>query len=267
MGDIVRSNDEKNSNVQVWSEGEQQHEGDSIFTGFMSEMENETFLNTKFNDVSELKHVWNGWDFEASNAFRSEYGDIAYLLYVPVDQSLLQALLGFWNSAYSCFTIGDFDLTPTIKEYQDLVNCKKVKENRIYSKTSKNKPFRVKLQKLSDTLMSWVDHQVITWNNKEYLKVDGILALASVHPTGMVQRNLFALLIYGLVLFPKALGFIHPVVLDLFDRLAEGGNLVPMILSKNFPSLRFCRKHGGGSFLRVPSTFDSLVLQSPLGGC
>ncbi|GMJ10486.1 hypothetical protein HRI_004717700 [Hibiscus trionum] len=140
MGDIVRSNDEKNSDVQ------------------------------------------------ARNAFRSEYGDIAYLLYVPVDQSLLQALAGFCNSAYSCFTIGDFDLTPTIEEYQDLVNCKKVKENHVYSKTSKNKPFRVKLQKLLDTLMSWVDRQVTTWSNKEYLKVEGILALASVHPTGRVQR-------------------------------------------------------------------------------
>ncbi|GMI67698.1 hypothetical protein HRI_000439100 [Hibiscus trionum] len=252
MGDIVRSNDEKNSDVQVWSDGKQKHEGDSISTGFRSEMENKTFMNTEFNDVSELKQVWNSWDFEARTAFRDEYGDIVYMLYVPVDQALLQALVGFWNSAYSCFTIGDLDLTPTIKEYQDHVNCKKIKENRVYSKTGKNKPFRVKLQKLSDTLMLWVDRQVGTWNNKEYLKVDGILPLASVYPAGRVQRNLFALLIYGLVLFPKALGFIHPAVFDLFDRLAKGGNPVPVILSETFHSLRFCRKHVGGRFLGCP---------------
>ncbi|KAK8562405.1 hypothetical protein V6N12_010486 [Hibiscus sabdariffa] len=79
-----------------------------------------------------------------------------------------------------------------------------------------------------------------------------MLALASTSPRGQVQRDMLALLIYGLVLFPKASGCIDIAVLDLFDRLSGGVNPIPVILSETFRSLKFCRKNGGGSFKGCP---------------
>ncbi|KAL4284708.1 hypothetical protein GQ457_16G014050 [Hibiscus cannabinus] len=63
-------------------------------------------------------------------------------------------------------------------------------------------------------------------NEREYLKWEGMLTLATTSPGGKVQRDMLALLIYDLVLFPKALGCIDIAVLDLFDHLDGGLNPV-----------------------------------------
>ncbi|MBA0788818.1 hypothetical protein Gotri_006757, partial [Gossypium trilobum] len=54
--------------------------------------------------------------------------------------------------------------------------------------------------------------------------------------------DVFALGIYGLVVFPKALGHIDEAVSDLFDRLSKGVTPVPAILAETFRSLTACRR-------------------------
>ncbi|MFQ6629202.1 hypothetical protein Gotur_006989 [Gossypium turneri] len=55
------------------------------------------------------------------------------------------------------------------------------------------------------------DRKCIHWKNFR----DLILA----HPDVKKRVDIFALSIYGLVIFPKALGHVDEVVSDLFDRL------------------------------------------------
>ncbi|MBA0721334.1 hypothetical protein Golax_008891, partial [Gossypium laxum] len=57
------------------------------------------------------------------------------------------------------------------------------------------------------------------------------------YPDTKKRVNIFALSIYGLVIFLKALRHIDEVVLDLFDRLDKKVNPVPVILAENFRSL------------------------------
>ncbi|MFQ6643658.1 hypothetical protein Gotur_018110 [Gossypium turneri] len=54
--------------------------------------------------------------------------------------------------------------------------------------------------------------------------------------------DVFALSIYGLVVFLKALGHIDEAVIDLFDRLDKRVTPVPAILAETFRSLNACRK-------------------------
>ncbi|MBA0606811.1 hypothetical protein Godav_019222 [Gossypium davidsonii] len=61
--------------------------------------------------------------------------------------------------------------------------------------------------------------------------------------------DIFALSIYGLVIFPKALGHVDEAVLDLFDRLDKRVTLVPVILAETFRSLNACRRAGEGRFI------------------
>ncbi|KAG8486443.1 hypothetical protein CXB51_019761 [Gossypium anomalum] len=69
----------------------------------------------------------------------------------------------------------------------------------------------------------------------------------------------FALSIYGLMVFPKALGHVDEAVLDLFDQLDKkvtwskpGGYITPVsaILAETFISLNTCRRAGEGRFIR-----------------
>ncbi|MBA0827991.1 hypothetical protein Goarm_012725 [Gossypium armourianum] len=62
------------------------------------------------------------------------------------------------------------------------------------------------------------------------------------HPDRKKKVNVFALSIYGLIIFPKALGHIDEVVSDLFDRLDRRVTPVPMILAEAFRSLNTCRR-------------------------
>ncbi|MBA0845135.1 hypothetical protein Goarm_023129 [Gossypium armourianum] len=55
--------------------------------------------------------------------------------------------------------------------------------------------------------------------------------------------------IYGLVVFPKALGHVDETVTDLFDRLDKRVTPVPAILVETFRSLNVCRKAGEGRFI------------------
>ncbi|MBA0880178.1 hypothetical protein Goshw_012460, partial [Gossypium schwendimanii] len=59
--------------------------------------------------------------------------------------------------------------------------------------------------------------------------VESLRNLVLVHPDVKKRVDVFALGIYGLVIFPKALGHIDEVVFDLFDRLSKGVTLVPAL--------------------------------------
>ncbi|KAL1169695.1 hypothetical protein V6Z11_A05G163700 [Gossypium hirsutum] len=85
------------------------------------------------------------------------------------------------------------------------------------------------------------DSKCIPWRNLR----DFILA----HPDSKKRVDVFALSLYGLIVFPKALGHIDEVVSDLFDRLYKGTTHVPAILAETFRSLNTCRRAGEGIFI------------------
>ncbi|KAL4368793.1 hypothetical protein GQ457_05G019280 [Hibiscus cannabinus] len=58
------------------------------------------------------------------------------------------------------------------------------------------------------------------------------------------QVDMFTLSIYGLVIFPKSLGYIDDAVMELFDSLNKGVNPVLTILVETFRSLNVCKKTG-----------------------
>ncbi|MBA0785145.1 hypothetical protein Gotri_025252, partial [Gossypium trilobum] len=74
---------------------------------------------------------------------------------------------------------------------------------------------------------------------------DQILA----HPDTKKKVDVFALNIYELFIFPKALGHIDEAVADLFDQLDRRVTPVPAILSETFRSLSACPRTGEGRFI------------------
>ncbi|MBA0881892.1 hypothetical protein Goshw_009810, partial [Gossypium schwendimanii] len=78
---------------------------------------------------------------------------------------------------------------------------------------------------------------------------------------GYVKKvDIFALSIYGLVVFPKALGHVEEAVVDLFDRLDKGVTPVLVILVETFRSLNACRRAENYSplkeFVAIPRRDD-----------
>ncbi|MFQ6654891.1 hypothetical protein Gotur_025678 [Gossypium turneri] len=85
------------------------------------------------------------------------------------------------------------------------------------------------------------DSKCIPWKNLK----DVILA----HPDTKKKVDVFSLSIYGLVVFPKALGHVDEVVTNLFNRLDKRVTPVLAILAETFRSLNACRRAGEGRFI------------------
>ncbi|KAL4339577.1 hypothetical protein GQ457_08G016590 [Hibiscus cannabinus] len=91
--------------------------------------------------------------------FCQSYGDITYSLDVKVEKLLLRALAQRWNATYSCFTIGEVDLTPMVEEYTALFRCPIFQENKVYSKIHTDNFFTKKLTSLNEASKPWASSQ------------------------------------------------------------------------------------------------------------
>ena len=58
-----------------------------------------------------------------------------------------------------------------------------------------------------------------------------------------------ALSIYGLVIFPRMLGYIEMTVVDTFEQIQHGSNPSLAILVETFRSLNYFRRNQKGCFL------------------
>ncbi|MBA0562634.1 hypothetical protein Golob_007663 [Gossypium lobatum] len=136
------------------------------------------------------------------------------------------------ESYYSCFTFGKVDLVPTIEKYVALLHCWKIQVNKAYSRAVNVPTFLKKLMNITGMSEQWFaarikqkgDSKCILWKNLK----DLILA----HPDMKKKVDVFALSIYGLVFFPKALGHVDEAVTNLFDRLDKRVTPVSTILAE-----------------------------------
>ncbi|MBA0671115.1 hypothetical protein Goklo_028995, partial [Gossypium klotzschianum] len=109
-------------------------------------------------------------------------------------------------------------LVPTVEEYTTLLHCPRLQVDKAYSRSAikqKGECKCIPLKNLRDLIIA--------------------------HPDGKKKVDVFALSIYRLVIFPRALGHVDEAVSGLFDRLSKGVMPVPTILAETFRSLNACR--------------------------
>ncbi|KAA3468775.1 golgin subfamily A member 5-like [Gossypium australe] len=90
-----------------------------------------------------------------------------------------------------------------------------------------------------DRYLFWAMAQF--WNSLIAVSLSG-KDLILAHPDTKKKVDAFALCIYGLVVFPKALRHIDEAVIELFDQLDKWVTSIPAILAETFRSLNACRR-------------------------
>ncbi|KAG8480394.1 hypothetical protein CXB51_025097 [Gossypium anomalum] len=211
MEELIIQTTEKNVMVWDWSLKTQKEKRDSLIEGCVSNLPEHVTVNVRQNNLEDLVRIWNQWESDTRGIFTERYGDVANLIAINVDRRLIQAMVRFWDPAYQWFTFNEEDMTPTIEEYAALLRIDNVQFYKIYVKEPKPMTFKKK-----DLVL----------NHLDILK----------------RVNLFALAIYGLVVFPKVLGHIEVAVVDFFEKLKQGINPIPTILAETFKSLSSCRR-------------------------
>ncbi|MBA0725391.1 hypothetical protein Golax_021983, partial [Gossypium laxum] len=148
-----------------------------------------------------------------------------------------------------CFTFGKVDLVPTVEEYTALLRCSRIQVDKAYSRAVNVPTFVKKLMNITGMSEQWVTARIKQKGESKCILWKSLRDLILVHPDTKKKVDVFALSIYGLVIFPKALGHIDEVISDLFDRLDRRVTLVLKILAETFRSLNSCWRTGKGRFI------------------
>ncbi|MBA0606909.1 hypothetical protein Godav_019307 [Gossypium davidsonii] len=172
-------------------------------------------------------------DSDTRGIFIEKYGDIAHLIAINVDKQLIQVMVRFWDPAYQCFTFNQEDMTPTIEEYFTLLRVDNVQLNKIYVKKPKLMTFKKKLMKLT--------RMTNTLAEKQIRKKNEVSCVPWFSHLDILKRiDLFALAIYGLIIFPKVLGHIEVANLCAKDITWRAPWICPpVLLYKQFASRQF----------------------------
>ncbi|MBA0786731.1 hypothetical protein Gotri_025892 [Gossypium trilobum] len=168
---------------------------------------------------------------------------------IKVDKHLFRALTQYWNPTYSCFTFGNVDLVPTVEEYTTLFQCPKVQVDKAYSRATNVPTFLKKLMNITGMSEQWVAARIKQKGDKKCIPWKNLRDLILAHPNVRKRVDVLALSIYGLVVFPKALGHVDEAVSDLFDRLDKRVTPISAIFAEAFRSLSACRRAGEGRFI------------------
>ncbi|MFQ6621731.1 hypothetical protein Gotur_002689 [Gossypium turneri] len=104
-------------------------------------------------------------------------------------------------------------------------------------------------QREKGTSEQWVTAWIKQKGDSRYIPWKNLKDLILAHSDVKKRVDIFALSIYGLVVFPKALGHVDEVVTDLFDRLDKRVTPIPVILAETFRLLNACRRVGEGRLI------------------
>ncbi|MBA0711406.1 hypothetical protein Golax_010593 [Gossypium laxum] len=119
------------------------------------------------------------------------------------------------NPAYGCFTFGKVDLVPTVEEYIALLRCSKIQVDKVYSRAVNVPTFLKKLMNITGMSEQWVATRIKQKGDIKYFPWKNLKDLILAHPGTKKKVDVFALSIYSLVVFPKALGHVDEAVTDL----------------------------------------------------
>ncbi|MFQ6665835.1 hypothetical protein Gotur_032420 [Gossypium turneri] len=121
-----------------------------------------------------------------------------------------------------------------------LLRCSRIQVDKVYSKAVNVPTFLKRLMNITGIKQKG-DIKCIPWKN--------LKDLILTHPDAKKKVDVFALSIYGLVVFSKALGHVDEVVTDLFDRLDKRVTPVSVIFAETFRSLNASWRAGEGRFI------------------
>ncbi|MFQ6656343.1 hypothetical protein Gotur_026491 [Gossypium turneri] len=130
-----------------------------------------------------------------------------------------------------------------------LLRCARIEVDKVYSRAVNPPTFLKKLMNITGMSEQWVTARIKQKRDNKCISWKNLKNVVLVHPDVKKRVDVFALSIYGLVIFPKALGHVDEAVTDLLDHLDKGVTPVPAILAKTFKSLNACQRAGEGKFI------------------
>ncbi|KAJ1399774.1 hypothetical protein SESBI_30077 [Sesbania bispinosa] len=199
------------------------------------------------SNLLKLKEINMKMTKEARSCFEKKYGRILDLLFISVEKPVLSALVQFWSPSLRCFELLDFDLVPTIEEYEVMIRLPIRERVVVYLYEGRHVEEKkvARMIGISADEMKLEKRGSVQGLKKSFLETH-LETLAKQGDWGCFNKTL-ALAIYGLVLFPFTPDLVDHATMDVFYQYETvGANPIPAILADTFISLEICQQKKGG---------------------
>ncbi|CAL1372318.1 unnamed protein product [Linum trigynum] len=200
------------------------------------------------NRIQSLKQMWGTFTEHEQKVFTRTYGRIPDLLYVPFPANMIQEMLNYWDPFYHCFSINDNDFSPLMEEYKSILQIDPKKPYKIYVHKPYLKAKNV-LSQILDTKSTKIEHLIGSDGEIEYIHVDTLISQINIGPKNEKDLKIFALILYGLILYPRMPDHIDNSAMKVFEQDTHDVNPIFSILSETFAALGRCRENRGGILL------------------
>ncbi|XP_050909489.1 uncharacterized protein LOC127123300 [Lathyrus oleraceus] len=192
------------------------------------------------------------------------YGNILDLVNESVDYVALTTLAQYYDIPMHCFTFPDFQMAPTLEEFERILN-RSIKDHNPFPKIEED----FAMPKLASVLGIDVGELAANWAPKGVDKGFTKKNLEG-HAWKFAKENkwesciaFLALLIYAIVLFPNIDNFIDHAVVEIF----LSGNPVPFLLADFYHTFHTLPEKKGGTFLCcAPLLYIWMKTHMPLAG-
>ncbi|KAG8482738.1 hypothetical protein CXB51_024170 [Gossypium anomalum] len=138
--------------------------------------------------------------------------------------------------------------------------------DRIYSRAACVPAFWKKLMTITGMSEQWIMARIKEKGECKCISWDALKGLILTHLDERKKVDVFALSLYGLMVFPRVLRYVDEATTNLFHRLRKRVTSVPTILAETFRSLGACRKAGVGRRELDSATSEPLVERCSVEG-
>ncbi|KAF1855441.1 hypothetical protein Lal_00031905 [Lupinus albus] len=181
--------------------------------------------------------------------FEKEYGRLIDLILITVNTEALKAMsamIQYWNPTLRVFEFPNLDASPTIEEYEVLLDIGKSGRLKVYQFTDHQNVTESLIEELIGTRPEPFD--IIKQGEIYGLKT----AFLKKHLIKTIEQGdwvlfkpTFALAIYGVVLFPFVYDMVDQAAIDVFTKFKKFlVNPVPAVLAETLLSFQMCHERG-----------------------
>ncbi|KAH1221547.1 hypothetical protein GmHk_12G034936 [Glycine max] len=174
-------------------------------------------VKVKSPDTTSIKELGRLMEPLQMQAFRKTYGKILELTIAEVSIEAIASLTQYYDQPLRCFTFGDFQLVPTIEEFEEILGCPLGGRKPYLS--SGCLPSLSRIATVVKDSARGLDRIKQTRNGiaglpQKYLE-DKARGMANQGDWGPFM-DVLALLIFGVILFPNVDGLIDLAAIDAF---------------------------------------------------
>ncbi|KAG2408055.1 uncharacterized protein HKW66_Vig0028770 [Vigna angularis] len=208
-------------------------------------------IEAEEGNMNGLRKLVKKMKTSQKDAFKKEYGNLLSLLEVEVQTSAITILAQYYDPPLRCFTFRDFQLVPTVEEFEQILNIP-LEGKTPYNYLGQYIPV-LQLSRIMKVHPMKLESKFTIKGKvrglpQGYLK--GYLHRLAEEENWETFMDVLALLLYGIMLFPNVKNFVDYAAMNAFVGYKERcENPVTAILAKVYGTLNRCYELKGGKML------------------